>query len=570
MENVKLQLERTSSGMYTGKIEVNSGQYIFLHSSLDPIQEAAEWEKRIAIKQNVAYLVLGFGLGYHVEKLKNRLLDQSQIYIIETMNANTAQIAYNVLSELGIDMEWMREGKITYYASDDLRNIAADIVSDIVKRRLKGIVLCKHYPSMQKSVEFYKSAERQLPALIEELFYINFNTRSAFGKKNLQNYISNIPFILRNKGIIDLKNKFFLKPAIIISAGPSLDHNIEHLHGCENKALLIAAGSAMGALKKNNIKPHILAVLDPQDLMYDHDLVGMLDKDTLLLATYNANNKVVKNHPGKMIFCKDKEESIYEMLEEYLPETDAIQSNVSVASLAVNFALYCGANPVIFVGQDLAFFETQYHASGVQADKYDEFKKVTVPGYYEDEVLTTPQFKDLIAYFETLIRTNRNTIFINATEGGACIQGAIQMELNKVKEKYLKSNAFPGKILSKSFRKKIEIEDADLINHLSNLNLEIQETFRKIEGICSSALTMKIGEKERDFLELRQTVINSKVYLYLQTPLDVCLDYMEYRQGIIDNEEEYTALLQHTCREILNVLELFKENIKGIVNSVRC
>lgn len=51
--------------------------------------------------------------------------------------------------------------------------------------------------------------------------------------------------------------------AVVCGAGPSLDACIPHLRGLEEKALLIAGGSALGALRTHGIRPHIAACLDP-------------------------------------------------------------------------------------------------------------------------------------------------------------------------------------------------------------------------------------------------------------------------------------------------------------------
>jgi hypothetical protein len=52
-------------------------------------------------------------------------------------------------------------------------------------------------------------------------------------------YMSNIPHILKSSPIDNLYNSFKNKPAIIVSAGPSLNKNINLLKDYQDKAIII-------------------------------------------------------------------------------------------------------------------------------------------------------------------------------------------------------------------------------------------------------------------------------------------------------------------------------------------
>ena len=51
-------------------------------------------------------------------------------------------------------------------------------------------------------------------------------------------------------------------PAIIVSAGPSLNENIEELKKAKNKAFIIAVDTAMKPLLRNGIIPDMYAIID--------------------------------------------------------------------------------------------------------------------------------------------------------------------------------------------------------------------------------------------------------------------------------------------------------------------
>lgn len=566
MENkVDIELIPALSGEYTAKISAANGHSTYWHSSISPTAEAEQWVKYILLKNNTAYFVLGFGMGYHVKKLLDELPDQSYIYVLEPKREfNLPQRIFQSLSELGQDMEWMKDKRIIYYASGDVRDIAADVSNDILRKRLKRMAICKHYSTMKIEKEFYSKIEEFLMDKIEELFYLNFNTRSRFAKMNIQNVTFNMPFIKDSIGTTGLKNKFKGKPAIIISAGPSLDKNIDLLRQCSQKALLVASGSAMGALHHNGIVPHVLATLDSQDIAYEMDLKGTFDNKTMLLAAYTANNKVISNYPGKIMFCKEKEEGLSDYLKKYFPPTDTILANISVATMAVNFALYCGAEPIIFVGQDLAFSNSQYHATGVQASKYDKFELVEVPGYYGRPVQTTKHFKDVIQYFETLVGFHHSVRFINATEGGAYISGAESLSLQEVLNRYLKKIIYPDRILYKVLKKN------DKLVSISELERVIEKMVIGAEELAQKIIDFEKNMLKKDdfqgvFLKdkLYSLVVSSESYLYLKTPINVCLDYMEYRYASMETKESQNNLIIYTIKEILDVISVFIEAVNS-------
>ena len=63
----------------------------------------------------------------------------------------------------------------------------------------------------------------------------------------------------------NLKGVFGGFPAIIVGAGPSLEYCIEDLKELKNRAFIIAGGSAVSALSKWGIEPHLIVAVDPNE-----------------------------------------------------------------------------------------------------------------------------------------------------------------------------------------------------------------------------------------------------------------------------------------------------------------
>ena len=93
-ESELAELEATRSGAVTCKVSGAGGEGVYVHSRYDPEREAARWAEG-AIAQGAAmedreqgrvpmcYIVDGFGLGYHVKALYERLTGEAFIVVSE-------------------------------------------------------------------------------------------------------------------------------------------------------------------------------------------------------------------------------------------------------------------------------------------------------------------------------------------------------------------------------------------------------------------------------------------------------------------------------------------------------
>ncbi len=83
------------------------------------------------------------------------------------------------------------------------------------------------------------------------------------GVRVVSNAVRNLQMLPRSLFGPALKGSCSGLTAVICGAGPSLDAQVPHLRALEDKALLIAGGSALAALKAHGLKPHLAAFLDP-------------------------------------------------------------------------------------------------------------------------------------------------------------------------------------------------------------------------------------------------------------------------------------------------------------------
>lgn len=266
------------------------------------------------------------------------------------------------------------------------------------------------------------------------------NTIDKFAEHFNYNRIMNLPLIYESILLTDLK-KFFQQyvdfehiPAIIMAAGPSLDKSIDKLKSIKGKAFVLAVDSAIRMCVKHSVVPDAIVTIDPQkqDILFHNEVAN---KTPLFFST-SSIYKNIKDLQGKKVFCYT-EDFVPTELENRI---ELISAGGSVANTAFSIISYLGFKKIIAIGLDLAFLGEKKHASTVYDDGGINNKKekyTEVKGQNGEMLLTYPNFIAYKEQFESKIKENKDKFeFINSSEGGAYIEGADHMPLDKAIEKY--------------------------------------------------------------------------------------------------------------------------------------
>lgn len=262
--------------------------------------------------------------------------------------------------------------------------------------------------------------------------------------------LQNLKYLPKSKDFRSLKGAFKNKPLIIVSAGPSLEKNIHLLHQIKNKAVIVSTESILERLLKEGIVPHFVTTMERVIQAYEFSYKGkIIPPEVTLVAPPVIKPMIYEEYRGNyFIPMRDGIREFYWWADLLEFGKDAfVMVGDSTAHLAFGLAIHTEANPVILVGQDLSFGDlgTKCHAGGTvyeeigtnyQSDPMQEPTKHT-EGYYGEIVTTNQLWLNFKKWFELYIgKYKKEILVINATEGGAKINGAIQMPLRKVIEQY--------------------------------------------------------------------------------------------------------------------------------------
>ncbi|AEA34587.1 6-hydroxymethylpterin diphosphokinase MptE-like protein [Hippea maritima] len=402
---------------------------------LDTLNEVAEDLKSYDIA-----ILHGFGSGKTIRNLRNKF-KRTFIIVFETnFSLLKLLLSEKDLSDILTDKNTLIV-PLSYNYKDEIDKLLGSLTmkllwADVYQYSIAGY----------EKVDFYNLDEiKEYTRRFLAAFYINRSTLLHKSEIITENSIKNTLSFLRGGPLrLFVKNKFENKPAIIVASGPSLMKNIDKLKGLKDKALVIAADSVLGTLNEFGIKPDIVCGVDYNPINIEKYKTILKDKkksDFIYIHTAAVYHQIPKIFKKSVVECHSL--SLSDLYGEIFGDfNDVSLPSNAVTHTAIAVAYYLRANPIIFVGQDWAFTGGLDHAKGVSVEVDLPKQLHWVRGNYQDKVPTDHAMYTGLKLVEDIIKvlSPKGFKFINATEGGAYIEGAELLTLEDVQKKYLKDN----------------------------------------------------------------------------------------------------------------------------------
>lgn len=385
--------------------------------------------KYIKVDEKSVLLVYGFGAGEHIKLLRKKFVD-NEIIVFEP----------NILLRKYTDeLDWVRSDDkliITSANTEEIYSILKKYINEFNVDFVKSMYFSNYDKIFPYSMD-------KLTKIIQNFLVdlkLSSNTAKKNSNKKMTNLFENIKYIINGVPADIYSNKYKNKPAVIVSAGPSLEKNIELLKKIDNSIAIISGERTLRSLIDLEISPDLLVAVDYNNICYDlcKDYIENLNKP--LLFSENTNSHVVANHKGEKLFYTNNK--FINNIAGH--EIKKIEDGGSVAHVMTSYAIMLGCNPIIFIGQDLAYTDDKSHASICQNRDgkigFKELKNDKQDIYVKDingeQVRTSLVLDSFRRFLEKIIEDNPKINFINATEGGAKIKGTIEMSLEEAIDKY--------------------------------------------------------------------------------------------------------------------------------------
>lgn len=473
-------------------------------------------------------ILIGLGNGKAIQYIKDNFKNTKAVFIIEPyMMVFEEYLYHNDLKSVFKDM-----GEISFVLNkneSDAAELLIKILSDMQHTRIEIVSQISYKLLNSNYVEVFK--ERVLRGFRSKVVQLVTLDRTKY--KWLNNTILNMrsPFGLQQEIAPFLKGK----PGIIVGAGPSLNKNIGLLNDIKDKAVTIAASSAIKILNSNNIKPDIKMVIDAyQDKSIYDEMFFSKDEEGPLLYASQAFDEAVYDYSGPKYFMLLPTDAFgaYIMNKAGQP-LEFVSSGASVVQSAFSFLAQAGCDPIILLGQDMCFYDNKLYASGINSmdqSSFDSSEYIKMYDIYGNEVYTVRNYLQIKYDYETLVKRYPDVRVINATEGGLGIEGVPNMSLATVIQQELKhtfEDSFENFVKkSKSYAGKQSI---DVLSALSVALSEVEEV-------------LSINEERIEYLKkFEKKIEKSKInkllndFEYIDKSLIPQLDHNEFYASVIKN-----------------------------------
>ncbi len=415
-----------------------AAQAMQLCSRRKPLAEADALAKSAAIESNPALVVNGFALGYHVAAMARQMKRSGIILVLET----DLPLLRSVLERLDYSEVFEHSNVALFTDPTDIPAISARVAG------FEGILcigakIVDHPPSRVRlnhaahtfGASFAQVIRAARTSVVTTLVQVDVTLRNLF--QNVDRYAT-------EPGIAHLASAMKGKPAIVVSAGPSLARNIDLLSrpGVRDRFVIIAVQTVLKQLLARGIKPHFVTALDYHEISrrFYEGLTAADVEGISLIVESKANPAILQSWPGAL--CIPAEPWLDTLLGDDLKrDMHPIAPGATVAHLAYYTARHLGCDPVILIGQDLGFTDGQYYSSGaaihdVWAGELNQFRTLEMfelerilrfgkmLSRREDTlgrpILTDEQMSAYLLQFERDFKadTDRGLRIIDATEGG--------------------------------------------------------------------------------------------------------------------------------------------------------
>lgn len=534
-------------------------------TSEHPAEEAQAWGRMIKLQDSAEIFLYGSGFGYALFELFAQKPPHTLAIVFEwDVCLFKAMLYYFDFSAL------IQTQKIVFFVGDNSR----------ISKQLLGLFSTMLFDiTTFPTVIFTFAAARNFKkeymeihrCVFEELSFIT----SCIGNSHqddmtgLRNLLANTKEVLKGPYLSSMKEKYRGVPAIIVSNGPSLDKSMPLLRQIQGKCLILCAESAIVPLTKSGIKPDIMVALERTKTNYHFHFENQNHSpDIALFALAMVDPRVFPSFAGEKIPIFRKGEGLNRWFNQHLGDGSELDAGASVAHLAVSSAIYLGADPIIFVGQDLAYGPdgvthskdavTMQEKGKAIRDIIHSFPTVYVEGNNGEMIPSNQLWVNFRIIMESIISKNPEHHFYNATEGGARIQGTERAKLSELIGRYC-AGPIPYRVteLIAKEREKVSVaERAELLEKLvtdaehyaeSFRGLANQANFKKLE--CERMLVLCAGKNEEIYQDiLDETYKNNLISFYQYKDDDLCgffsqrllcsYFYLFNRLGAIDTQEK--------------------------------
>ena len=547
-----------------------------VHSLTGAVNEAKDIANSVAHNDyGTLHVIYGIGLGYLADEFVNNLKGKVIVYEPDL------QVLAFVLSAVDMSQNF-KTGRLFFASTEEeLKKILYE------QYRYKSNATFSY-------LDYYKSHGQDFAQIAAWLkreivliehnydFQVN-NTRGFFAstiKRLAQKY--------KLKRLCEYKDALKDVPAIVASAGPSLSKNTELLKKYGGSAVIFSVGTALGTLYKNGITPDFVSVIEKINTSHHYNLPFSKDI-SFICEQFSEPSYLDIPFREKFITSSLENDDARWFLEKAEAPFAEFETKGTVAYHALYCAYYLGCNPIILIGQDLAYSDGECYSKGskfedlqcvfdeatqkykITPKDFDKFKNaycasvnwdeekqrtavekrleklnanlVTVEGQDGNLLPTDAVYSLFIDYLQDFAGRHKNErILINSSTGGAKISGFETLPLDKAVDKYLTQKVDKDSALEKFYAIK-DVKGFDIEKVKKNIAGDISVMKKLLEIILPARNEFKRVLTADASTPRDERAIKKCVEKYSGVYADIVNNYMhKYRIIKMLTAKEYSAI----------------------------
>jgi len=374
------------------------------------------------------------------------------------------------------------------------------------------------------------------------------------GELLFKNRIRNMALFREARNVDVLKGAFRDKPAILVSAGPSLNQSMTNLKQAVGKCIIIAVDSAVVPLLNNGITPDFVTTLDFRYHNADKLLPTMVKNASFsLVATISTSIPTARRLPLNHLFFCFQDNDTQTWLTDVLKVNYFMKPVGTVAALSLSFAQMIGADPIILIGHDFALTskKSDHVAGAIFKGSWNEKGNcISVKGVDGQMVRTQDfllEFKQ--SFEEIMLRYPCN--YINATASGAHIAGTTIKKFRNIIENDLLQDISVTNLIASALNKR---SSTPLSKFISVANQQLREAKKRLKQVNA---ILNSNEKVKKFIENKSYHQSEKIKSFSQLPKQIQIQ----KQKVVKLRTQFNPFLpiEEVAAQMINEARVVQE-----------
>jgi len=514
-------------------------------TSEHPVEEAKAWGQAIKLQDSAEIFLYGCGFGYALFELFAQKPPQALVIVYEwDVCLFRAMMHYFDLLPL------IQTRKVVFFIGNP-----CCIKDPFIEYLIVMVYDVTTFPTVIFTLSAARNFKKEYLEIhryvFEQLSFVVFSIGNSHQDDmvGLRNVLANTKEFLRNPYLSSMKDKYAGTAAIIVSNGPSLDTSMPLLKRIQGRCLLICAESAIVPLTKNGIKPDIMCALERTKENYTYHFENRNHSpDIVLCALGMVDPRIFPSFTGEKMPIFRKGEGLSRWFNQYLGDGSELEAGSSVAHLALSTAIYLGADPIIFVGQDLSYgHDGATHSKdavlmqeeGQKArDSIRSLPTVFVEGNDGEMLPSNRIWVNFLYVIERIISIHPEHLFYNATEGGAKIRGTKRAKLSDLIEQYCAEPLLcrvneliaqeRTKVSAAERAKRLNTMIGDIVHYAGFFReLSREANIKKLE--CEKMMVLCLDKDEEKYQEILDESYQNNLALFYRCREDGLSNYFTQR-----------------------------------------